>query len=498
MLRSFWRNALLAGVLFGIRVDIGSAQTLPSAVQTRLQAVLDSFQRNPANPYIGGISAAVRIEGVGQWEGATGFAARNIDAQNNLLPGGTPFAPDTLARMYSVTKTFTAALILELAEEGYFHLGDSIGTYLPLRTINPQLSGAVTIRQLLSHQSGFSDYVFEQEFLALTAAQPTRNWEPEEIVATARKIDEVGARRKYSSTNYILLGMLAEAVTQTPAAELYRTRFFEPLGLSSMYFAATEPRGNRGKLAAPHENVSQFNPIFQLTQQPLFPDTVTNISRLPFEGVASAAYTGGAMVSTARDMAAWGAALYGGRATSQAVLDTMVNSLYDAINAGGDYLGYGITADQRINDHEFFYGHGGAAPGYRALLGYQPDKRITLAVMSNYGGGDPFEVARRLFEVLPADLVTALDAADLSGSGAMQFFPNPATDHVTWQFTPAHPMPVQLEVYDLRGVRVKTLFRGMVHSATEQQFSTVGLSAGTYVVRLQTAAGSFSRKLVIR
>src|SRR6187402_2596430 len=83
----------------------------------RLQHVIDSFQNNPANPYVGGMSAAIKVDGLAFWQGATGHAARNVDADNNLLPGGTVFETSTLSRMYSVTKTFTAALVLELAKE---------------------------------------------------------------------------------------------------------------------------------------------------------------------------------------------------------------------------------------------------------------------------------------------------------------------------------------------------------------------------------------------
>ena len=57
----------------------------------RLQHVIDSFQNNPANPYVGGMSAAIKVDGLAFWQGATGHAARNVDGNNNLLPGGTIF-----------------------------------------------------------------------------------------------------------------------------------------------------------------------------------------------------------------------------------------------------------------------------------------------------------------------------------------------------------------------------------------------------------------------
>ena len=128
------------------------AQGFSTETQTRLQKVIDSFQNNPQNPFVGGIVAAINVDGLASWQGATGYAARNIDDQNNLLPGGTLFTTDTLSRIYSVTKTFTAALVLELANKGAFKLNEPIIKYLPsLNLYNPNINSSVTIHQLLAH-----------------------------------------------------------------------------------------------------------------------------------------------------------------------------------------------------------------------------------------------------------------------------------------------------------------------------------------------------------
>src|SRR6266542_6601139 len=117
------------------------AQGFSTETQTRLQKVIETFQNDPANPYVGGMSVAIKVDGLAFWQGATGYAARNIDQQNNLLPGGTPFTTDTLSRIYSVTKTFTAALVLELAKEGAFSLEEPINKWLPLiNAVNPNLN----------------------------------------------------------------------------------------------------------------------------------------------------------------------------------------------------------------------------------------------------------------------------------------------------------------------------------------------------------------------
>src|SRR4051812_25115839 len=139
---------LICAVLYMAAV----AQGFSPEVQARLQHVIDSIQNNADTPYVGGIAAAINVDRLALWNGATGYASRNIDEENNLLPGGTPFTTDTLSRIYSVTKTFTAALVLELANEGVFSLDDPVIKYVPSITIiNAELNPYVTIRQLLAH-----------------------------------------------------------------------------------------------------------------------------------------------------------------------------------------------------------------------------------------------------------------------------------------------------------------------------------------------------------
>jgi CubicO group peptidase (beta-lactamase class C family) len=368
--------------------------------EARLQAALDRFMNDPDKPFVGGISAAIKAGNLAQWQGATGYAARNIDEQNSPLPGGTPFTTGTLLQIYSVTKTFTAPLVLELAQEGLFGLDDPISKYLPLSQINPRLNSAVTIRQLLAHESGFSDYAVEPQLQIRVAAQPGRIWTPYEAISFTNQIFPTGTDRRYSSTNYIMLGAMIEAITKKPLEQHYRERFFEPLGLESMYLGVRESPGNRGVLASPHDNISPFNPVFAQTGQPTFPNAYTNISRFPMNAIVSLAFAGGGIVSNAADLAEWGAALFEGRATSKATLDLMLNSFYAIPDVNGNYLGYGIKIIPHINDTENFLGHNGDAIGYRSVLVHQPERKVTIAVLSNFAGANPYAIAKALYQAL--------------------------------------------------------------------------------------------------
>ena len=399
MKKIIYQSALF--IFFSVFVQLTNGQGFSQAVQKRLQAVIDSFQNNPANPFIGGMSAAIKVDGLAQWEGATGYAARNVDENNNVVPGGTSFKINTLSRIYSITKTFTSPLILELANNGALSLDDLISKYIPVNSINPGLNSNVTIRQLLAHESGYSDFTDEINLQIAVGAQPTHVWTPYEMLSFVHQINPAGSVRKYSSTNYVLLGAIIETVTGKRAEDLFRHRFFNPLALKSMYFDVREQKPANRVLAMPHDNISAFNPVFLQTGQPIFPDAYTNISAFPYTAIASLGFTGGAVVSDVKDVAAWSSALFNGKATGRKILNTMLQSISSVADEDGDRLGYGIILSKKISGNYDFYGHDGNAPGYRSVMFYQPAKKLTLVILTNYHGADIYAIAKALYNAVP-------------------------------------------------------------------------------------------------
>jgi D-alanyl-D-alanine carboxypeptidase len=514
--------------------------------ESRLQAVLESFVDNPdpAKAYVGGMSAAIHVDGLAQWEGASGLAATPPFPERS-------FTPATLSRIYSVTKTFTAALVLELVQEGKLSLSDHVSQFFPIDQLNASLNDQVTIHQLLSHQSGYSDFVSNPQFLGAVFLNPTKLWTPAEIVGGfVGQLFAPGTAYKYASTNYILLGAIVEQVTGKPIAESYRSRFFDPLGLSSAYFPPQESPGNRGVLADPHENLSPFNPLLKQYGLPEFPDAYIDIAFISFEGLVSAAYAGGGIVANVADLAKWGAALFGGRATSKETWRVMLNSIAEQPDEDGDYLGYGIFRTNRISATDVFIGHNGRAPGYRSLLFYQPDKKITIALLSNYAGADPYAVAKALYEALPdftcgkkdqkvqvclyglplclpprlAERVISYGAylggcvgcqpdnapaGRESVAGTMQeafaepvawgAAPNPLTDRSLITFSVEKTGPAQLAVYDAKGALLVELYDGQAEAGKLYQvpFDASRLRSGLYLGRLVTAGRVRTQKLVV-
>lgn len=524
-----------------------NAQGFSQETQERLQQVLVNIQDNPTHSFVGGISASVKVDGLASWQGATGFAARNVDGQNNLLPGGQTFAPSTLSRTYSITKTLTAALVLELAKEGVLNLDQTIGSYLPLiNAYNPRLNNSVTVRQLLNHRSGYSDWEEEFQLQVAIAYDPTHVWTPYELMVFTRQLSTPGTLQRYSHNNFVFLGAIIEAATGRPIQELFRERFIEPLGLTSMYLEGREPHGGRALLASPHDNISPFNPIFQFTGQPTFPNSYTNISRFPFTAITSLGFTGGSIVANAADIADWSNALFGGRITSPGVLDTLLQSISPVPDPFGNLLGYGIKNTANISGAYDFIGHNGSAPGYRSAMFYNAERKMTIVVLTNYAGANAYTISKKLFEALPdfvcgndknskiivcsnnnalcvarpaAEVLIqkgaylgACDAnrSNLSGlseigtrilpENYVKVSPNPAQSGILRAaFRTSVPGKVSLTLFDMNGKVVSKVYNFEVAKSTEHKahIETTGLAEGTYILVMKSSTGMTKEKIVI-
>ncbi|HSK12459.1 MAG TPA: serine hydrolase [Phnomibacter sp.] len=548
---TLWMQKILLLPIFLFTGVIVISQAFSPAVNTRLQQLLDSIQNSATNPVVGGISAVIDVDGLGTWEGVTGYSARNVDAENNLLPGGVTMTKGTVSHMYSVTKTFTAALVLELAREGYFSLEDPVTKYIPfLAFINEELDGSVTLRQLLGHESGWSDYTSEEMTLLAVAAYPEKIFTPYELLSFVHQIAPKGGPRRYSSTNYTTLGAIIEVATGKPVETHFRERFFNPLGLNSMYLSVREAGRPGEVMAAPHDNFYPLNPVFEYLGSPLrFPFGWTNVSALPFTAIHSMAFTGGGIVSNAAEMAKWGNALYGGRAISATSLKTMIESIDDVPDPDGDYLGYGIWTNTRVSATDYFMGHDGRAPGYRSIMYYQPDRKMTISILTNFSGLDtrlgglsPYDIAKVLYDALPvfiggnenrkeAKIILCFNGKEImvdrsaaagfikkgawlgpcentltnikpkisEGGNIMSVFPNPARSSATFNIQVMESGPVNLRVIDQQGKVVALAFSGRMEKGTMQMvtLTTGNLAAGIYTAQLQLASGTVQQKFLV-
>ncbi len=162
-----------------------------------------------------------------------------------------PLEPHHLFRVASVTKTFVAASILRLYEEGKINLDDPINRYLP-KEYNAVLdagaypTNVITVRQLLTHTSGIFDYAKAPEYFAAIAANPKHRWTRMEQVQDAVKWGTPyfapGKGYRYSDTGYVLLGEMIEGLSGQPLGKALRTLLnFKNLQLDETYLETLEP-----------------------------------------------------------------------------------------------------------------------------------------------------------------------------------------------------------------------------------------------------------------
>jgi D-alanyl-D-alanine carboxypeptidase len=206
--------------------NCGSSSGTPvfdSGTRQLMQTSLDSCVSEIGVP--GATMTIERPDGA-KWVGVSGFA--NLENQ-------IPMSSDLKFRVASVTKTFTATVILQLVQEGRFSLDDSVESILPGLIPN---GTQISIRRLLNHTSGIFDYVqaLNPNFLLGVTQNRLRKWTPGELVAVANANQVYfapGGGWHYSNTNYVLLGMIIEKVTGNTYAREINSRILSPLGLKN-------------------------------------------------------------------------------------------------------------------------------------------------------------------------------------------------------------------------------------------------------------------------
>jgi D-alanyl-D-alanine carboxypeptidase len=365
--------ALLAGmaVLWSLD-DAAPAANVPAPSATRppldpatLQQLVDGVVEAGAP----GAVALVRA-GQGTWQGASGLG--DLGAKRRAWAGDR-------FRIGSVTKSFVATVVLQLVAEGSLGLDDRLQQWLPGAVPDSQ---HITIRQLLNHTSGLSDYT--DDLLGPLRVKPTRQayqqmaarrFTPRALVAMAarhRPLFPPGTRFSYSNTNYILLGLVVERVTGDRLAGQLHRRILAPLGL-----ADTELPGSQWRLHGRH--LHGYAP--------------PNRAWLPSDGPAglvdvtqsnpSWVWAAGAMISSAADLAHFYQALLGGRLLGPELL-TAMQTTADASAVFGPGAGYGLGLIRLpLGCGGQVWGHGGEIAGYATVAFSSRDAARQLVLMDN-------------------------------------------------------------------------------------------------------------------
>lgn len=264
----------------------------------------------------------------------------------------TPFAPDTYVRVASITKTFVAAAILQLVTEGRVDLDEPVETYLPGVIRGDGIDGAaITVRQLLRHQSGLPEY-FDDD-----TPPPSSPVAPRELLswALAKPVTHPPTSVPvYTNTNYVVAGLILEAVTGRSAADEVTRRIIEPLRLTHTYFPAPGDTWLRTPMAHGYEVVDGRR------------EDVT--AEEP-----SGSYMAGSLISTGEDLTAFIGALLDGRVVAPGELQEMTDTVDWPLH--GPAFGYGLgLASIDLGCGVTVWGHGGDLAGYHSIVAAAPGK----------------------------------------------------------------------------------------------------------------------------
>ncbi len=314
------------------------------------------------------VAAAVVRDGEVIWADAVGIA----DAD------GTAATPDHQYRIGSITKSFTAAAVMQLREAGHLDLEDRLDAHLPGVT-----HGELTIRRLLSHASGLQREI------------PGDVWETlqfpsgEELVGLLPEAERVlgpGEWFHYSNLAFSLLGEVVARRSGIPYEQYVTERIINALGLRRTSFERDEPAATP-YFVDPYADVLHVEPVLEKT------------------GSVAAA---GSLWSTARDLCGWAAFLAEPKegVLSRASIDAMTAVQVMVNNERWDF-GYGLGLQLARVEDRVFVGHSGGMPGFLSNVSVARKEKIGAVVFANSSNFVPEDIARKLvsttIEQLPVE-----------------------------------------------------------------------------------------------
>lgn len=299
--------------------------------------------------------------------------------------GGEPVSLDDHIRVGSNTKTWTATVILQQVQEGDIALSDPVSEHRP----DVPNGDNITIEQLLNMRSGLYNYTETPQLNEALDNDPGRVWSPDELLALAFDNPPYfppGEGYHYSNTNYVLLGLIAEQLDGKPLPQIYDDRIFRSARLDGSSF----PDATESSLPTPYSHGYFFGTNMLTLTDPALPADMQaeaeSGSLAPADVTddnPSWAWSAGAGISTANDLATWVEALAGGTMLDADMQEQRMASIEPTDPSNPAAAGYGLG----IAKMGPMYGHTGELPGYNSFMGSDPDNDITLIVWANLAPG---------------------------------------------------------------------------------------------------------------
>ena len=343
----FFGTVLVVGVLASVAAQAQSIASLDPALQSRVDRIAAQVLEQTGVP-----SASVAVVKGGK------LVYTHAYGKARLATGKAPAVAATPEMRYSIgsiSKQFTATAILLLQEEGKLSLNDVVGKYVPNLTRGDE----VTIRQILSHTSGYQDY-WAEDYVMTTMNHPET---AQQIIDTWGKkpLDfEPGTQWQYSNTNFVIAGSIVEKVTGRPYMEFLTQYIFRPLGMQSVW------NSDEVKLTEPDAAA-----YYRFALGPLRP--------APKEG-RGWMFAAGELAMTAHDLALWDESLI-----AQTVLkpESYKQMFTEVKLKDGKGTHYGLGVDVIDRGGHRSIEHSGEVSGFVADNVVLVDDGVAVAVLTN-------------------------------------------------------------------------------------------------------------------
>lgn len=329
------------------------------AANNQITAKVDEYMK--AVIRVNGFSGTVLIARDGKPIVSRGYGMANIEL-------GVPNTPETIFRLGSVTKQFTAMSIMMLQERGKLNVNDAMCKYI---AACPDAWKPITIRNLLTHTSGITNYTGFPDFakttiLPITPIEMTDRLKKEPLEFTP------GEKFAYSNSGYFLLGAIIEKVSGKPYADFLQENIFTPLGMRSTGY--DDPLRIIMHRAAGYQIRS---------------GKVINASYMDM----TVPYAAGSLYSTTGDLLIWDQALYTEKLVSKRSLDEIFTPWKGEAGYG---FGWGIS--KKFDRREI--SHGGGIYGFATQIARYPDDRVTVVVLSNIQSAPAGTIADNLAAIV--------------------------------------------------------------------------------------------------
>ena len=265
---------------------------------------------------------------------------------------GTPYTPETVFSIGSITKQFTAAAILKLEMQGKLKVEDSISKYLPGV---PADKKAITLDQLLTHTSGLeSDFAKDYD--------PVGRDEYVKMILASKLRTPPGTKHYYANSGYSLLGAIIEIVSGKPYEQYLNENLFAPAGMKETGY--TIPKWNVDRIAVGYRNGERWG---RITEKPWAPD-----------GPYWALRCNGGIHSTLDDMLRWHVALMGDAVLSKAEKDKMYARHVREEEGGDSFYGYGWSIEDSPWGGTLIAHNGGNGVMYADFLRYVDEDLVVI------------------------------------------------------------------------------------------------------------------------